>query len=63
MVKVDLVLDKLNFELGMMLFDVGCGWGGVFVWVVEKYDVNVIGFMFSWNYYECSKDCLVVIGM
>ena len=59
--KLDLALDKLNLEPGMTLLDVGCGWGGVLVRAVEKYDVNVIGITLSLNHYERSKSRLAAI--
>ena len=47
--KVDLALDKLGLQPGMLLLDVGCGWGSVMKRAIEKYDVNVIGLTLSKN--------------
>ena len=41
--KMDLALGKLGLRPGMMLLDVGCGWGATMRRAIEKYDVNVIG--------------------
>jgi cyclopropane-fatty-acyl-phospholipid synthase len=59
--KVDLALGKLNLRPGMTLLDVGCGWGGLLVRAVEKYDVNVIGITLSRNQYERSRARLAAI--
>ena len=47
--KIDLALGKLGLEPGMMLLDVGCGWGATMMRAVERYDVNVIGLTLSKN--------------
>src|SRR6187401_88491 len=47
--KVDLALGKLGLQPGMMLLDIGCGWGAAMLRALEKYDVNVIGLTLSKN--------------
>lgn len=47
--KIDLALSKLRLEPGMMLLDIGCGWGATMKRAVEKYDVNVVGLTLSVN--------------
>jgi cyclopropane-fatty-acyl-phospholipid synthase len=47
--KVDLALGKLGLQPGMMLLDVGCGWGATMRRAIEKYDVNVVGLTLSKN--------------
>ncbi|MBV8350224.1 MAG: class I SAM-dependent methyltransferase [Mycolicibacterium sp.] len=47
--KIDLALGKLGLEPGMMLLDVGCGWGATMMRAIEKYDVNVVGLTLSKN--------------
>jgi cyclopropane-fatty-acyl-phospholipid synthase len=49
MAKIDLALGKLGLQPGMMLLDIGCGWGSVMKRAIEKYDVNVIGLTLSKN--------------
>jgi cyclopropane-fatty-acyl-phospholipid synthase len=47
--KIDLALGKLGLQPGMMLLDVGCGWGSAMLRALEKYDVNVVGLTLSRN--------------
>ena len=47
--KIDLALGKLGLQPGMMLLEVGCGWGAAMLRALEKYDVNVIGLTLSAN--------------
>jgi cyclopropane-fatty-acyl-phospholipid synthase len=47
--KIDLALGKLGLQPGMMLLDVGCGWGSAMLRALEKYDVNVVGLTLSKN--------------
>jgi cyclopropane-fatty-acyl-phospholipid synthase len=47
--KIDLALGKLGLQPGMMLLDVGCGWGPAMLRALEKYDVNVVGLTLSKN--------------
>ncbi len=41
--KLDLVCRKLHLAPGMRLLDIGCGWGGLAAYAVEKYGVTVVG--------------------
>src|SRR6516225_3390210 len=47
--KIDLALGKLGLQPGMMLLDIGCGWGATMRRALEKYDVNVVGLTLSKN--------------
>ncbi len=47
--KIDLALGKLGLQPGMMLLEVGCGWGAAMLRALEKYDVNVVGLTLSKN--------------
>jgi cyclopropane-fatty-acyl-phospholipid synthase len=47
--KIDLALGKLGLQPGMMLLDVGCGWGPAMLRALEKYDVDVVGLTLSKN--------------
>lgn len=47
--KIDLALGKLGLQPGMLLLDIGCGWGSAMLRALEKYDVNVVGLTLSKN--------------
>jgi cyclopropane-fatty-acyl-phospholipid synthase len=47
--KIDLALGKLDLQPGMILLDIGCGWGSAMKRAMEKYHVNVIGLTLSEN--------------
>jgi cyclopropane fatty-acyl-phospholipid synthase-like methyltransferase len=47
--KIDLALGKLALRPGMMLLDIGCGWGSAMLRALECYDVNVVGLTLSKN--------------
>lgn len=60
--KFDLALAKLRLEPGMVLLDVGCGWGAGLQLALEKYDVNVIGLTLSRNQCEYSRKRLADVS-
>jgi cyclopropane-fatty-acyl-phospholipid synthase len=47
--KIDLSLGKLELQPGMMLLDIGCGWGATITRALERYDVDVVGLTLSRN--------------
>lgn len=49
MAKIDLALGKCDLRPGLMLLDVGCGWGATARRAVEKYGVRAIGLTLSRN--------------
>lgn len=53
--KLELICQKLGLKKGMRLLDIGCGWGGLAKYAVEKYDVNVVGITVSKNQLELAK--------
>lgn len=45
--KYELICQKLHLEKGMTIIDIGCGWGGLLVYMVEKYGVKATGLTVS----------------
>ena len=45
--KLDLIARKLQFEPGMRVLDIGCGWGGALQYFAERYDVSGVGVTIS----------------
>jgi cyclopropane-fatty-acyl-phospholipid synthase len=41
--KLDLICRKLHLEEGMMILDIGCGWGGFLKFAAERYGVRGVG--------------------
>lgn len=50
--KIDLALGKCDLRPGMMLLDVGCGWGSTMVRAMQRFAVDVTGLTLSRNQYE-----------
>ena len=38
---------KLNLKSGMNVLDIGCGWGGMAIYLAQNFDVNVVGVTLS----------------
>ncbi|MFA4931286.1 MAG: class I SAM-dependent methyltransferase, partial [Patescibacteria group bacterium] len=45
--KLDLICQKLQLKSGQTLLDIGCGWGGLVQFAVEKYGVKAVGITIS----------------
>ena len=54
--KMDLLCKKLLLKKGGTLLDIGCGWGGLAKFAVEKYDVNVTGVNISEQQIAFARD-------
>lgn len=53
--KIDLSLSKCDLAPGMLLLDVGCGWGGTVLRAVQKYGVRAIGLTLSKQQFELAQ--------
>jgi len=53
--KYDLIAKKLNFQKGMRVLDIGCGWGGFSKHVSDNYGVEVVGITLSENQAEIAR--------
>ena len=54
--KLELCCHKLGLKPGMTLLDVGCGWGGLAKYAVEKYQVKVVGISVSKEQVALAKE-------
>ena len=45
--KLDLICRKLRLEPGMRLLDIGCGWGGMAIYLAQKFQVRVTAITLS----------------
>ncbi|BAI80932.1 cyclopropane-fatty-acyl-phospholipid synthase [Deferribacter desulfuricans SSM1] len=53
--KMELICRKLELKKGDKVLDIGCGWGGLAKYMVEKYGCNVVGINISEKQIEYAK--------
>ena len=53
--KLDLICRKLGLQRGMRLLDIGCGWGSLVRYAVERYGVHAVGVTVSWDQYNLAN--------
>ena len=53
--KLDLICRKLYLEPGMLVLDIGCGWGAFGKFAAEKYKVEVVGISVSKEQVELGR--------
>ena len=53
--KLDLIARKLQFEPGMRVLDIGCGWGGALHYFAEKYGITGVGITVSRDQCETAQ--------
>jgi len=53
--KLDLICRKLSLNAGEKILDIGCGWGGLIKYAVEKYKVKAVGITISKKQAEFAK--------
>lgn len=54
--KLDLICRKLRLKPGDKILDIGCGWGGLAKFAVEKYRVEVVGITVSKEQFSLGKE-------
>ncbi len=47
---------KLLLEPGMRVLDIGCGWGGLDLYLAERFDANVVGITLSKEQLKVARD-------
>ena len=53
--KLDLIARKLQFEPGMKVLDIGCGWGGALHYLAGKYGICGVGVTISRDQYATAR--------
>jgi cyclopropane-fatty-acyl-phospholipid synthase len=53
--KLDYIAKKLRLQPGERLLDIGCGWGGLIVFVAKQYGVNAHGITLSLRQAEIAR--------
>jgi cyclopropane-fatty-acyl-phospholipid synthase len=54
--KMEMICKKLYLKPGMTVLDVGCGFGELLIYMVEKYKVKVVGVTVSKDQYKIAKE-------
>lgn len=54
--KLDLICRKIGLKPGMKVLDIGCGWGSLAKYAVEKYGVSVVGITVSKEQVVLARD-------
>jgi len=61
--KLDLICRKLRLEPGEMLLDIGCGWGALLRWAVERYGVRGFGITLSQEQFDYNQRKIAECGL
>lgn len=54
---------KLNLKPGMKVLDIGCGWGGMAIYLAQNYDVDVVGVTLSDEQLALGKERVKTLGL
>ncbi len=57
------IASKLLLKPGMKVLDIGCGWGGLAIYLAKNYDVNVIGVTLSEEQLKLAKERVKAEGL
>ncbi|MFQ3617149.1 MAG: cyclopropane-fatty-acyl-phospholipid synthase family protein [Cyanobacteriota bacterium] len=61
--KLDLICRKLRLSPGETLLDIGCGWGALLRWAVERYGVHGFGITLSQAQLDYNRAKIVEAGL
>jgi cyclopropane-fatty-acyl-phospholipid synthase len=53
--KMELICKKIGLDKGMLVLDIGCGWGVLAKYMATKFKVNVVGITVSKNQFRFAK--------
>lgn len=54
---------KLNLKPGMSVLDIGCGWGGMAIYIAQKYDCKVVGVTLSEEQLALGRERVKTLGL
>ena len=54
---------KLDLKPGMKVLDIGCGWGGMAIYLAQNYDVEVVGVTLSDEQLALGKERVKTLGL
>ena len=57
------IASKLNLKPGMRVLDIGCGWGGLALYLNRHYDVDVLGVALATDQIEFSRERAAEAGV
>ncbi len=54
---------KMNIEPGQKILDIGCGWGGMAIYLAQNFDVHVTGVTLSTQQHKLAIERVVAAGL
>ena len=57
------IASKLQLQPGMNVLDIGCGWGGMAMYLAEQFSCNVVGVTLSDEQYNLAKERVKLRGL
>ncbi len=61
--KLEHICRKLRLRAGERLLDIGCGWGGLLCWAVQRYGVEGVGITLSDQQFTYARDRVATLGL
>ncbi len=57
------IVAKLNIQPGQKILDIGCGWGGLAIYIAQNFDVHVTGVTLSTEQHKLAIERVVKAGL